>query len=388
MTSTRPLPALYAGALSAASTAENLPTIDDGTQELLRSSLSDLKQVNSRVTALALFSANDTLEDISTRDLVYLTVPFVLAQVENRIRFTEPDERMISLSQVQQHLKTFVSNLGYLGVVSEAEHTLHTQLPSIKDAAKRREAKIQQYKAEQDLRARIEMVRKRRRQRPIGGGSSSVFDLALSLLPPTSRSSAANDDDETETEDILREATLLLLKLCYVQACSQLESLEQELELLRSAPPPPSHPPPLSSEQHEKTREEVSWKLEKTPHSSRGDPLLDPSGKPLQPFTILPSSASDRARFQAQVFKPSHRLPTMTIDEYLEVERQRGNIITGGGRQSETKPTSSEQLAMDSEMEGAAFGEMKSEEKRQKDEQWAQFKDANPRGAGNIMNRG
>lgn len=388
MTSTQPLPALYAGALSAASRAENLPTIDDGTQELLRSALSDLKQVNSRVTALALFSANDTLEDISTRDLVYLTVPFVLAEVENRVRFTEPDERMINLSRVQNHLKTFVSNLGYLGVVSEAEHTLHTQMPSIEDAAKRREAKIQQYKAEQDLRARIEAVRKRRRQQPVGGGSSNVFDLALSLLPPTSRSSAANDDDETETEDILREATLLLLKLCYVQACSRLESLEQELELLRSAPPPPSHPPPLAKEQHEKTKEEVTWKLEKTPQTSRGDPLLDPGGKPLQPFTILPSSISDRARFQAQVFKSSHRLPTMTIDEYLEVERQRGNIITGGGRQSETGLTSSEQLAVDSEMEGTAFGEMKSEEKRQKDEQWAQFKDANPRGAGNMMNRG
>jgi hypothetical protein len=56
--------------------------------------------------------------------------------------------------------------------------------------------------------------------------------------------------------------------------------------------------------------------------------------------------------------------------------------------QSEGQPTSSEQLAIDSEMEGAVFGEMKSEEKRQKDEQWAQFKDANPRGAGNTMNRG
>jgi immunoglobulin-binding protein 1 len=39
-------------------------------------------------------------------------------------------------------------------------------------------------------------------------------------------------------------------------------------------------------------------------------------------------------------------------------------------------------------MEGTAIGEMKAEEKRQKDEQWAQFKDFNPRGAGNTMNRG
>lgn len=55
----------------------------------------------------------------------------------------------------------------------------------------------------------------------------------------------------------------------------------------------------------------------------------------MQPFTILPSTGlqnlSDRARLQSEVFRSSHRLPTMTIDEYLEEERQRGNIITGGG---------------------------------------------------------
>ena len=54
--------------------------------------------------------------------------------------------------------------------------------------------------------------------------------------------------------------------------------------------------------------------------------------QPLRPFTILPSSAGgDRARFREQVFQADHRLPTMSIDEYLEIEQQRGNILTGGG---------------------------------------------------------
>ena len=54
--------------------------------------------------------------------------------------------------------------------------------------------------------------------------------------------------------------------------------------------------------------------------------------QPLQPFTILPSGmGGDRARLQDQVFQADHNLPTMSIDEYLEIERQRGNILTGGG---------------------------------------------------------
>ena len=56
--------------------------------------------------------------------------------------------------------------------------------------------------------------------------------------------------------------------------------------------------------------------------------------------------------------------------------------------QSEAQPTSKEQLALDAEQDGAAFGEEKEEEKRQQDEAWAQYTDTHPRGAGNTMNRG
>jgi hypothetical protein len=56
--------------------------------------------------------------------------------------------------------------------------------------------------------------------------------------------------------------------------------------------------------------------------------------------------------------------------------------------QSTEIPTSSEQLAIDGEMDGMALGEEKAEEKRLKDEKWARFTDENPRGQGNTMNRG
>lgn len=55
---------------------------------------------------------------------------------------------------------------------------------------------------------------------------------------------------------------------------------------------------------------------------------------------------------------------------------------------SEDQLTTSEQLQLDSEMDGTRDAEEKEEQKRQKDEKWAQFTDANPRGAGNTMNRG
>ncbi|KAG2106683.1 TAP42-like protein [Suillus discolor] len=391
MTSTLPLPTLFSRALATASKAANLPTIEDETQELIQSAVTDLKELDRRVAALSLFSSNDVLEDISTRNLVYLFARYVLAEVQNRMKTTDRDERITVLKKTQVHLRSFIHDLDIYCLVPEVDRALYAQsASSIKDAAKRREVKIKQFKGEKDLRARIEAVRKRRKQIPIGDLSQSDFDLIRSLLPSTITPQASDEDeeDDSETDEILREAVLLLLRLNYSQAYSQLESMDQELELLRIAPPSPRPGPPSDDRKNKLKDQDDMWKLDTKSSVGESGPLLDSSGKPLRPFTILPAGGSDRIRLQSQVFGPDHRLPTMSIDEYLKIEQERGNILTGGGPQSEGQPTSSEQLTMDSETDGTIFGEMKLEEKRQKDEQWAQFKDANPRGAGNTMNRG
>ena len=97
---------------------------------------------------------------------------------------------------------------------------------------------------------------------------------------------------------------------------------------------PPSHEP-LQDQQNQDTRtRSVSYdgysdRLD-NPNvftNSSGGPLLSADGKPLRTFTILDS----REQIRKGVFRPGHNLPTMTIDEYLEEERRRGNIIEGGG---------------------------------------------------------
>lgn len=52
-----------------------------------------------------------------------------------------------------------------------------------------------------------------------------------------------------------------------------------------------------------------------------------------KPFKLV----KDRKQVTEGVFKHGHNLPTMTIDEYLDLERKRGNIITGGGAASAVK---------------------------------------------------
>ncbi|CAK5277309.1 unnamed protein product [Mycena citricolor] len=403
------LPALFQRALQNASKAIEQSPFDDTTQDLIRSSLTDLKTLSTRIHGLSMFSPNEILEDISTRDLIYLFVPYVLAETSGRIRTSEPQERIMVLKEsqvptldgtflpetqlfIQRYHSLFISDLENFEVVPESERALHVQDPGqVADPTSRRALKIKQYQAEKELKGRIDVIRKRRgQQHSSDTGMESDFALISSLLPQTT--TADEDEEDSETEDALRETTLLILRLYYGQAQASLSSLKQESELLKNAPPAPMRPPRPEEDRRGKQRatEDDMWKLN-APSGLGPDgkgPLLDPQGKPLRPFTLLPAGSSDRARFAAQVFGPGHRLPSMSIDEYLQIEQERGNIITGGGPASENAPTSSEQLQMDSELDGTHFGEERAEAKRVKDENWAQFVDANPRGAGNTMNRG
>ncbi|KAJ7461476.1 TAP42-like protein [Mycena latifolia] len=385
------LPALFSRALRDASKAFNQSAFEQSTQDLIRSSLADLKSLSSRILGLSLFSPNEILEDISTRDLIYLLVPFALAEVQGRVRAAGNDERIDFLKQSQKYISTFVSHLENYEIIPESERTLHAQDPAkVKDPASRRDLKIKQYQREKDLRARIETIRKRRGQLPVEGEIESDFDLIASLLPK--KPDDEEEEEDSESEDILRETILLLLRLCYAQGQSQLLSLSQELDLLQNAPRMPPPPPPPRPEDDRRGKERAAesdmWKLDAPRGADGKGPLLDPDGKPLRPFTILPAGSSDRARLAAQVFGPGHRLPTMSIDEYLQIEQERGNILTGGGPASETTLTSSEQLELESEMDGTKDGAEKEEMKRLKDENWARFTDENPKGAGNTMNRG
>ncbi|KAF9013998.1 TAP42-like protein [Cyathus striatus] len=385
------LPDLFARSLTTASKAANLLTIEDETQELIKSSLRDLNAIRSHIVGLSLFSPNETLEDISTRDLVYLLVPYVFSEVQGRVRTTERQERMVSLIEAVKYMKDFVSLLETYEVVPEDERKLYFKSSTtIVDPGRRRELKINQYKKQKELRARIDAIRKRSGKKSIEEETPSDFEIIASLLQ-TLANPISDDDLGSETDEMLRETVLLLLRLNYAQAHTQLESMEQELELLRNAPPSPLNAPVDDFRGKKKETDDEMWKLDAPIPRGGPDgkgPLLDPTGKPLRPFTILPSDAGERARLQRQVFGPGYNLPTMSIDEYLQIEQERGNVITGGGPASEQQPTSSEQLAIGAEMDGTLEGEEMEEQKRQKTEKWALYTDENPRGAGNTMNRG
>jgi immunoglobulin-binding protein 1 len=178
-----------------------------------------------------------------------------------------------------------------------------------------------------------------------------------------------------EDSDVLRQLQLDHIHLSVHKTFDALESIAQELQILKMArPSPPSHPQaPVDQRQRNGHADGYSERLDDLSRLSRpGGPILDGQGKPLRPFTLL----DKRTQFREGVFRPDHNLPTMTIDEYLEEERRRGGIIEGGGPQSGLR----EQVDED-DMD-------KADEETMKARAWDEFKEANPRGSGNTLNKG
>ena len=144
---------------------------------------------------------------------------------------------------------------------------------------------------------------------------------------------------------------------------------------------PPSASPSSSPPQDTRSRtngfdSEYSERLDpftrNRPNNTPSGPLLSPNGKPLQPFTLLDT----RSTLRKGVFQPGHRLPTMTIDEYLEEEKRRGGIISGGGNTE-----GEERVVNEDNLDEADRETMKKRE-------WDEFVENNPKGSGNTLNRG
>ena len=145
-------------------------------QELIDIARKDCRSTQARIADLALFSPNETLDDISTQYLVYLFVPHVSAEIESRARAIERDERLARLREAevrpfhpsqtrpiyllhwQQGFTKFVSDLELYEITSKSERELYSKnVTAIADPARRRETKIKQYQAEKEIRGRIEV---------------------------------------------------------------------------------------------------------------------------------------------------------------------------------------------------------------------------------------
>ena len=113
----------------------------------------------------------------------------------------------------------------------------------------------------------------------------------------------------------------------------------------------------------------------------------------MRPFTILPAAASQstlntRLRFQSEVFRESHRLPTMTIDEFLQQEDEQGRILQGGGPSTSDEVEQARRDEQAAKEEDTTRGYEEEERELVRVREQDEYRDAHRKGEGNMYNRG
>ncbi|CAD0088539.1 unnamed protein product [Aureobasidium mustum] len=254
-------------------------------QALVSAAIASYEQCLRIQDQIALFSPNESLEDIATNDLHHLLAQYRLADLVQRL---SSQDRKALLRRAQDSYDKFLRQLDLYDILSSSDLKLleeYRENPSTfstastSDPAARRERKILRFKQEKDLKQKLQHLQ----QNP---------------------AALQNDDD-----------------------------------MYRRLQAPPPQPPgqqsaPSDVRERHKSNDGYSERLDGPMSAGLSGPMLSKDGKPLRPFTLL----NTRQTMQAGVFRPDHSLPTMTIDEYLEEEKRRGGMIEGGGAQSNIQP--------------------------------------------------
>lgn len=159
-----------------------------------------------------------------------------------------------------------------------------------------REQKIERYKREKETEGKIQELQ--------------------AILDKSKDTSGGGDID---VEDIERDLVMSLVQFQIIKSLEHLQSIDQEYVMV------------LEMEQMRERAARGDTSDQRSPQPridlrNATGPLLSKTGTPLRPFVIT----SKRQELKDQVFRPGWALPTMTIDEYLQQEEERGNHIKGG----------------------------------------------------------
>ncbi|KAJ3067287.1 hypothetical protein HDU98_009523 [Podochytrium sp. JEL0797] len=361
-------------------------------QTKLHSCIAMLASCASMTRQLGVFSANEQIEDLNTLDIRFLLIDFYLGMLSlkrtalsladvpglpadavvstDRFKATKNTERLEILKETLAHFDSFLFSLDLHEALSDQDKQYILDPSSAfrmpKDPALLRAGKIERFKRERALKDRLKVLQAAVEEaRKDSGGAGGEKGNKIG---------GAGHDDEPELrdDDLYRELLLATLELCVQQSIDEMRVARDEMSMLEqiAAMEAARAPQPPASETRGDGYSDRLDDLRK--FRVNPDTLLTKEGKPRQPFMIV--NQSKREEFQKGVFRSSN-LPTMSVDEFLANEFARGNVISGGGKTPE-------------KIIKEDLGDEADELETMKARAWDDYKDANPKGWGNRMNKG
>lgn len=337
-------------------------------QSILTSIIQRLVDLKTTVyTQLALFSENETIEDISTASLKFLSVDYYLALMCSRkqVISSQLNETMarnkMKLKFLEKALQLFMQFLISLQDFEILDPILVKKIDSLENTYK---PTLKELYAQPAHSADLSAAQLKRQQKIDMFREKTQIDETLALIESKRKlPNESNDDDEQ-----LRELYLQRLKSLSYEAFGTVEQILYETELLTNFT---QNPEPLPSRQEQDTRtEDPTGYTDKLEMLNR--PLLSREGKVLRNFTLI----DKKTELQKKVRGYGQYGPTMSVEEFLEKEWEEGRVLQGGDDGQDQNNDDGEDDAQ------------RQDKETYKAREWDEFKEANPRGSGNTMNRG
>ncbi|KAM9440827.1 immunoglobulin-binding protein 1 isoform 2-T2 [Clarias gariepinus] len=311
------------------------PTNSDSVQVKIKRGVKQLEEAAGMVSQIDLFSRNEELDEISTADLKFLLLPALLAAL--LMKQVGVAQRLERVQTARAHLMNFLRrckdyNISSFhmprdaqgaqeetasGAETDTASPAHQAQPDLIAMATQRQAKIERYKQQKQTEQKLAELR--------------------ALL-----------DGGSVDEEVTREFYLLQVRRWITLALEEVESIDQEVQILRMMP------------------------------ALNQAPVQKPRRAPMKPFILTKDAA------QAKVFGAGYpSLATMTVNDWYEQHRRRGCLPDQGIPQS-TGVDAEEREKEEKERKE----EEDDEEALQKARDWDNWKDTHRRGYGNRQNMG
>ncbi len=276
-------------------------------------------------------SKNETLEDVSTSSIKFLLIPYLFARLHCAYQ-GEQSERLLNLKQGRRYLIQYFEAMDNLGLLSseDSERYLDNSIEVKLTPQQAREQKINRFKAEKAATQKLEQIVQRR----------------------ITHGSAAEELDEEH----LREAALTVIQSSIRKGLDEIASIDQEISILEFA-----------------TRERAKGRdpRVKGDAARRAAPATVIEGMP-PTFKIV----SRKEEIRQGVFRPTHTLPTYTVEEWGEIE-----LANAKKKEKERADAEIVRARQTAEEDSDAEADKETMEKRS----WDDWRDEHNKGSGNTM---
>ncbi|CAD6258384.1 unnamed protein product [Miscanthus lutarioriparius] len=326
-------------------------------QDGIRTAVDLLRRCDEMVSKLGLFSPTRRRKtsppQTSSSDY--------LAEMTEKIA---QEDRIPVLKASQDHLKEFIALCEVLELIPEDELELSRQKQP-DTMANRRAQKVARFKRQKAAETKLQEIRERKERR-----GRSLRAAALSAPIEAGEEDDLEDDGEEE-----REAWLATISLAICKAFDLLDMLKKEEEMLLAVKERKAKDGNAFAREmlDERTKKAEAW------HHNAANRVA--YSKP--PLIFGPASlvggglTSERERMAAQVFQPSYRMPTMSIEE--AGLREMKMMEKWQERTAEMMKEANSAWHKD----GSSSAQEDEDAEEAKARAWDDWKDDNPRGAGN-----